>query len=63
MEFAKENDNIVREVAERGRQFITDHLRLKDVEAYWLRLLRRYAKLFKYEVIQDPSLVLVSPRP
>ncbi|KAF4518703.1 hypothetical protein B566_EDAN013722 [Ephemera danica] len=44
----------------RGRRFILQHLREKDIEDYWLRLLRRYAKLLQYEVTRDPNLHLVS---
>ncbi|VDI58881.1 protein glucosyltransferase [Mytilus galloprovincialis] len=47
--FAKENDNVVKDIAERGRQFIMDHLRMEDVSCYWGKLLKNYAKLLKFK--------------
>ncbi|XP_068714571.1 protein O-glucosyltransferase 1-like [Montipora foliosa] len=49
IEFAKANDNVVRAIAERGYQFIKDHLRMQDVQCYWKLLLKRYAKLMKWK--------------
>ncbi|ESP00309.1 hypothetical protein LOTGIDRAFT_225910 [Lottia gigantea] len=54
--FAQENDEVVRKIAERGRQFIWDHLRMEDVSCYWKKILKRYAKLLKYKVEKDESL-------
>ncbi|XP_041348590.1 protein O-glucosyltransferase 1-like [Gigantopelta aegis] len=48
--FAKENDDVVREIAKRGRQFIWNHLKMEDVFCYWEKLLKRYAKLLKFKV-------------
>ncbi|KAJ8302211.1 hypothetical protein KUTeg_021198 [Tegillarca granosa] len=49
LQFAKENDKVVKLIAERGRNFIRDHLRMEDVSCYWLKLLKRYAKLLKFK--------------
>lgn len=49
LQFAKENDAVVKQIAERGRQFIWDHLRMEDVSCYWEKLLKRYAKLLKFK--------------
>ena len=48
--FAKENDEVAHEIAERGRQFILDNLRMKDVSCFWRKLLVSYAKLLTYKV-------------
>lgn len=48
IEFAKSNDEIVREITERGRIFVKKHLRMADVQDYWFRLLKRYSKLMKW---------------
>jgi protein glucosyltransferase len=45
-----------RAIAERGQQFILEHLKMSDVECYWLNLLKRYAKLIKYQVVKDETL-------
>ncbi|KAH3827829.1 protein O-glucosyltransferase 1-like [Dreissena polymorpha] len=49
LEFAKENDDVVHEIAKRGRKFIWDHLRMEDVSCYWKKLLKNYAKLQKFK--------------
>lgn len=47
--FAKDNDDVVKEIAERGRTFIMDHLRMEDVSCYWKKLLTNYAKLLTFK--------------
>uniref|UniRef100_A0A8V0XUP7 Protein O-glucosyltransferase 1 n=1 Tax=Gallus gallus TaxID=9031 RepID=A0A8V0XUP7_CHICK len=50
LQFAKENDNIAQEIAERGRQFITEHLQMEDVSCYWEHLLSEYSQTLTYKV-------------
>lgn len=59
LEFFKEHDDLAKVIADHGRNEIWDHLKMKDVHCYWRKLLRRYAKLLKFEVKLDPSLVQV----
>lgn len=59
LEFFKEHDDLAKEIADNGRNFIWDHLKMKDIHCFWRKLLRRYAKLLKYEVKLDPSLIQV----
>ena len=40
-----------RRVADRGRSFVEDHLRMEDVECYWRRLLHKYAKRMDFEPV------------
>ncbi|XP_067856303.1 protein O-glucosyltransferase 1 [Heptranchias perlo] len=49
LQFLKENDSIAQEIAERGRQFILDHLQMEDVSCYWRLLLVEYSKLLLYK--------------
>lgn len=49
IEFARANDEIMHEIAERGEKFIRDHLRMQDVQCYWKRLLKNYAKLTRWK--------------
>ncbi|ELU14012.1 hypothetical protein CAPTEDRAFT_20245 [Capitella teleta] len=62
IQFAKENDAIVKQIAQRGREFIWQNLRLEDVSCYWLNLLKRYAKLMTWKVKRDKSLKLIGSR-
>ena len=39
----------------RGRKFIWDHLRMEDVSCYWLKLLKKYAKLQSFKPTRDKS--------
>uniref|UniRef100_G1NNQ3 Glycosyl transferase CAP10 domain-containing protein n=1 Tax=Meleagris gallopavo TaxID=9103 RepID=G1NNQ3_MELGA len=50
LQFAKENDNIAQEIAERGRRFITEHLQMEDVSCYWEHLLSEYSQTLTYKV-------------
>ncbi|XP_072918311.1 protein O-glucosyltransferase 1 [Hemitrygon akajei] len=49
LQFVKENDQIAQDIAERGRRFIQDHLKMKDVSCYWKQLLVEYSKLLLYK--------------
>lgn len=57
IEFFRKHDQLAQEIANRGYKQIWNHLRMEDVECYWKRLLRRYAKLFMYGVRRDEELI------
>ncbi|XP_054279831.1 O-glucosyltransferase rumi homolog isoform X2 [Macrosteles quadrilineatus] len=48
LEFFKEHDDLAQEIAQRGRDFVWDHLRNKEIICYWRQLLKQYAKLLKF---------------
>ncbi|XP_069491806.1 protein O-glucosyltransferase 1 [Ambystoma mexicanum] len=50
LQFVMENDDVAQQISERGRLFITDHLRMEDVSCYWESLLKEYAKLLNYKL-------------
>ncbi|BFZ08262.1 hypothetical protein BsWGS_11301 [Bradybaena similaris] len=56
MLFAKENEAVAQGIAERGRQFIMEHLRMEDVTCYWKKLLLSYAQLQAYKPTWNTSL-------
>ncbi|GLV37914.1 rumi [Carabus blaptoides fortunei] len=62
IEFAKENDQIVKEIAHRGFETIWENLKMKDISCYWNKLLRKYAKLLKYEPVLDENLVEITKK-
>lgn len=49
IEFAKENDKIAQEIAERGKKFIMEHLRMDDIYCYWEDLIKEYSQLLKFK--------------
>ncbi|NWI39968.1 PGLT1 glucosyltransferase, partial [Picathartes gymnocephalus] len=55
LQFVKENDAIAQEISERGRQFITEHLKMEDVSCYWEHLLSEYAQTLTYKVKRRKS--------
>lgn len=59
LEFAQENDPIVSQIAERGKNFIRDHLRMKDVLCYWKKLLVSYASLLSYQPHRESGLIQI----
>jgi len=62
LEFARENDEIAQQIMNRGHNFIIKHLRMTDIENYWLKTLKRYASLLKWEVKKDPKLKEILPK-
>ncbi|XP_060090433.1 protein O-glucosyltransferase 1 isoform X1 [Heteronotia binoei] len=63
LQLVKENDDIAQEIAERGRQFIMNHLQMEDISCYWERLLTGYSKALIYKVKRKSNFSLISPRP
>ncbi|KAK2163625.1 hypothetical protein LSH36_76g03039 [Paralvinella palmiformis] len=61
--FARENDDTVKKIAERGYEFIRDHLRMQDVSCYWQRLIARYTELLTWKPSLNKSLFEVKPKP
>lgn len=47
--FARENDDVVRKMADRGKDFIVKHLRMFHVSCYWEKLVKDYTKLLKFK--------------
>lgn len=57
LEFFKNNDNLAKEIAEAGYEFVWNHLKMDDVECYWRNLMKEYGKLLKYKVDEDSSMI------
>lgn len=62
LEYFKHNDALARQIAQRGRDFIWQHLRMEDIKCYWHKLLKGYAKLLKYQVQPDAQMILIGGR-
>ncbi|KAH8359834.1 hypothetical protein KR093_009081, partial [Drosophila rubida] len=62
LEYFKSHDDVAQQIAQRGHDFIVQHLRMDDVKCYWRKLLKRYKKLMKYEVQPDEELVRIGGR-
>ena len=60
IEFLKAHDQMAEKIAQAGQEFIRNHLRMKDVEDYWIMLLSKYAaKLdFKPQIDKDSMRIL-----
>lgn len=57
IEFFNDNQDLAEEIAERGYQMIWQNLRMEDVECYWRKLLLRYGKLMKYDVVRNEDFI------
>ncbi|MPC32121.1 O-glucosyltransferase rumi [Portunus trituberculatus] len=62
LQFAQENDPVVSQIAERGQNFIKNHLRMKDVLCYWKKLLVSYASLLNYQPLHEDKLVEITKK-
>ncbi|XP_071961633.1 protein O-glucosyltransferase 1-like [Antedon mediterranea] len=62
IEFAKANDEVVQEITQRGRDFIWDHLRMEDVQCYWLKLLKAYAKQAQWKPKKVKGYKQITPK-
>lgn len=59
IEFVMENEELAKEIASQGRDFIRNNLEMKHVEQYWKKLLKKYAKLVKYKPILDKQFIRI----
>lgn len=58
IEFFRQNDDLAKQIADAGFEHIKDHLRMKDVNCYWKKLLTKYSKLLQYEIDKpDPDFI------
>ena len=48
--FAKSHPAISRSIAENGRDFVVNRLRMVDIDNYWLVLLKSYSKMVDFEI-------------
>ncbi|XP_020606070.1 protein O-glucosyltransferase 1-like [Orbicella faveolata] len=53
--------NVRKAVAERGYQFIKDHLRMQDIRCYWKKLLKNYAKLMQWKPKRNSAFQEIKP--
>ncbi|XP_008323544.2 protein O-glucosyltransferase 1 [Cynoglossus semilaevis] len=63
LQFVKENDDIAKEIAARGREFILTHLQMQDVSCYWQRLLTDFSDLLTYNPKRNSSYKEIIHRP
>lgn len=59
LSFVQNHDDVAQDIAERGYQFIWDHLKMSDITCYWLQLLKMYSELLKYKPKLDPTLIAI----
>lgn len=57
LDFAKNNNELVKEIALKGFNFIWNHLKISDVNCFWKKLLKKYSKLLKYKPELDGNLI------
>ncbi|KAG5321894.1 RUMI glucosyltransferase, partial [Pseudoatta argentina] len=57
IEFARNNDDLAKKIAYRGRDFIWNNLRMSDVIHFWKQLLKSYSKLLAYNPVLKKDLV------
>lgn len=57
IEFARNNDDLSKKIAYRGRDFIWNNLRMSDVTYFWKQLLKNYGKLVVYKPVLKKDLV------
>ena len=61
MDYLEKHQDVAQQIAENGRRFVIEHLRMADIKTYWGQLLRRYARLQRFKVELDKTLVEVQP--
>lgn len=62
IQFAINNDKIIKDIAGRGYEMIWNNLKLSDVQCYWSKLLKRYTKLLKFEPTLDETLIEINKK-
>ncbi|XP_054709758.1 protein O-glucosyltransferase 1-like [Uloborus diversus] len=56
LNFALENDNLAKAIADRGFDFIWNHLKMEDILCYWKKLLLDYSQLLRYKPVKNNKL-------
>ncbi|XP_036869024.1 protein O-glucosyltransferase 1 isoform X5 [Manis javanica] len=62
LQFVKANDDVAQEIAERGSQFIMNHLQMDDITCYWENLLTEYSKFLSYNVTRRKDYDQIIPK-
>ncbi|KAK0158537.1 hypothetical protein PV328_009528 [Microctonus aethiopoides] len=62
IEFAKDNDSIAKQIAQRGRDFIWKKLQMSDIVCYWRKLLKNYAKHLTYQPILHDNVIQIKEK-
>ncbi|XP_024621321.1 protein O-glucosyltransferase 1 isoform X2 [Neophocaena asiaeorientalis asiaeorientalis] len=62
LQFVKANDDVAQEIAERGSQFILNHLQMDDITCYWENLLTEYSKFLSYNVTRRKGYDQIIPK-
>ncbi|GAB5576458.1 protein O-glucosyltransferase 1 [Prionailurus iriomotensis] len=62
LHFVKANDDMAQEIAERGSQFIMNHLQMDDITCYWENLLTEYSKFLSYNVTRRKGYDQIIPK-
>ncbi|GIY31852.1 protein O-glucosyltransferase 1 [Caerostris extrusa] len=60
--FAVENEDIAQAIAQRGFDFIWNHLKMEDIICYWENLLINYSKLLKYKPVKNGRFKVIKPK-
>lgn len=55
IQFARENDDVARTIAQNGYDFVRKQLRYDDVKSYWRALLIEYTTLLGWRVEKHPD--------
>ena len=57
--FLDSHEEIAKKIAEEGQRFVQNHLRMSDIEEYWVQLLTRYAAKLSFQPeIRDSMTIL-----
>lgn len=59
IKFFDSHQDLAREIAENGYNFIWNNLQLKHVKCYWINLLKKYTKLLAYKPQLDEEMIRV----
>lgn len=60
LHFLEDHQDLARNIADAGADFISTHLTMDDVSCYWKTLLSEYTKLLSYTVTRDHNLIEIS---
>ncbi|CAL1278038.1 unnamed protein product [Larinioides sclopetarius] len=62
LSFSVERNDYAKAIAQRGFDFIWNHLKMDDILCYWENLLLNYAKLLKYKPERNNNFKLIKPK-
>jgi len=60
LEFLGAHSEVSKTIAQNGKEFIENHLRIRDVHRYWQKLLKKYSKMLDFKPVLNSDFIEIN---